>query len=153
MAHHHQKMDLNFLEDMTNLFLIRNPKQLIASFAQVIKFPTIQDIGLKKSWELFRMIKHQNPVVLDSSEILKNPRKLLIRLCEKLDIEYFDEMLKWPKGGIKEDGTWAKYWYKTVKHSTGFAKYKKKELKINSKMRSLINLCRPDYEFLKKYQI
>ena len=124
MAHHHQNMDFNFLESMTNLFLVRNPKQLIASFAQVIKFPTMQDIGLKKSWELFKMIKHQNPVVLDSSEILKNPRELLIQLCQKLDIEYFDEMLKWPKGGIKEDGTWAKYWYKNVHNSSGFSKQK-----------------------------
>ena len=48
MAHHHQQMDLDFLENMTNLFLIRNPKQLIASFAQVINEPTMQDIGLKK---------------------------------------------------------------------------------------------------------
>ncbi len=48
MAHHHQQMDLNFLENMTNLFLVRNPKQLIASFAQVISKPSMQDIGLKK---------------------------------------------------------------------------------------------------------
>ena len=50
MAHHHQNMDLNFLDSMTNLFLVRNPKQLIASFAQVIKTPSMQDIVLKKSW-------------------------------------------------------------------------------------------------------
>ena len=73
MAHHHQQMDLDFLENMTNLFLIRNPKQLIASFAQVINEPTMQDIGLKKSWELFNDIQTQNPLVLDSAEILKNP--------------------------------------------------------------------------------
>ena len=45
MAHHHQQMDLEFLHKMTNLFLVRNPKQLIASFAQVINSPTMQDIG------------------------------------------------------------------------------------------------------------
>ena len=33
-------------------------------------------------------------------------------------------MLKWPKGGIKEDGTWAKYWYKNVHNSSGFSKQK-----------------------------
>ena len=30
MSHHHTKMDLSFLNKMTNLFLVRNPKQLIA---------------------------------------------------------------------------------------------------------------------------
>ena len=88
MAHHHQQMDLDFLNKMTNLFLVRNPKQLIASFAQVINNPTMQDIGLQKSWELFNKIENQNPLVLDSSEILKNPKTLLSKLCDKLDIPF-----------------------------------------------------------------
>ena len=153
MAHHHQNMDFNFLESMTNLFLVRNPKQLIASFAQVIKFPTMQDIGLKKSWELFKMIKHQNPVVLDSSEILKNPRELLIQLCQKLDIEYFDEMLKWPKGGIKEDGTWAKYWYKNVHNSSGFSKQKTSNRELPIECESLYIESLKYYNKLKKNSI
>ena len=153
MAHHHQKMDLNFLEDMTNLFLIRNPKQLIASFAQVIKFPTIQDIGLKKSWELFKTIKYQNPVVLDSSEILKNPRKLLIKLCEKLDIEYFDEMLKWPKGKRKSDGIWAKYWYRNVENSSGFQPFQKKNIVIDKKLIPLYDKCLADYNSMYEKRI
>ena len=153
MAHHHQNMDLNFLENMTNLFLVRNPKQLIASFAQVIKFPTMQDIGLKKSWELFKMIKHQNPVVLDSSEILKNPRELLIQLCQKLDIEYFDEMLKWPKGGIKEDGAWAKYWYKNVHNSSGFSKQKTSSRELPIECESLYIESLKYYDKLKTNSI
>ena len=153
MAHHHQNMDFNFLESMTNLFLVRNPKQLIASFAQVIKFPTMQDIGLKKSWELFKMIKHQNPFVLDSSEILKNPRELLIQLCQKLDIEYFDEMLKWPKGGIKEDGTWAKYWYKNVHNSSGFSKQKTSNRELPIECESLYIESLKYYNKLKKNSI
>ena len=92
MAHHHQEMKLDFLEDMTNLFLVRNPHQLIASFAQVIDSPTMQDIGLEKSWELFNIIKKQNPVVLDSAEILKNPRELLKKLCDKLRIEFYEDV-------------------------------------------------------------
>ena len=124
MAHHHQQMDLVFLENMTNLFLVRNPKQLIASFAQVISSPNMQDIGLKKSWELFNKVEHQDPVVLDSAEILKDPKSLLSKLCDNLEINFFEEMLSWPRGGIIEDGPWAKYWYKNVHSSTGFAKQK-----------------------------
>ena len=109
---------------MTNLFLVRNPKQLIASFAQVINEPTMQDIGLKKSWELFNKTQNQNPIVLDSAEILKNPKVLLSKLCDKLEIPFYEEMLSWPAGGIKEDGSWARYWYKNVHNSTGFTKQK-----------------------------
>ncbi len=130
MAHHHQQMDLDFLENMTNLFLVRNPKQLIASFAQVINEPTMQDIGLKKSWELFNKTQNQNPIVLDSAEILKNPKVLLSKLCDKLEIPFYEEMLSWPSGGIKEDGAWAKYWYKNVHNSTGFVKQKTSEREL-----------------------
>ena len=113
MAHHHQQMDLEFLHKMTNLFLVRNPKQLIASFAQVINSPTMQDIGLQKSWELFNKIENKNPVVLDSAEILKSPKILLSKLCDKLEIPFYEEMLSWPAGGIKEDGAWQSIGIKT----------------------------------------
>ena len=137
MAHHHQQMDLRFLDKMTNLFLVRNPKQLIASFAQVITSPNMKDIGLKKSWELFNKIENQNPVVLDSAEILKNPKSLLSKLCDNLEINFFEEKLSWPSGGIPEDGPWAKYWYKNVHRSSGFAKQKTSSRELPKNCESL----------------
>ena len=137
MAHHHQQMKLDFLENMTNLFLVRNPHQLIASFAQVIENPTMQDIGLEKSWELFNIVKRQNPIVLDSAEILKDPKGLLKKLCKKLQIKFYDEMLSWKKGGIKEDGPWAKFWYKHVHNSNGFTKQKTSSRELPKNCQSL----------------
>ncbi len=137
MAHHHQQMKLDFLENMTNLFLVRNPHQLIASFAQVIENPTLQDIGLEKSWELFNIVKRQNPIVLDSAEILKDPKGLLKKLCKKLQIKFYDEMLSWKKGGIKEDGPWAKFWYKNVHNSNGFTKQKTSSRELPKNCQSL----------------
>tara|TARA_B100000475_G_scaffold30680_1_gene20315 strand:+ start:587 stop:1303 length:717 start_codon:yes stop_codon:yes gene_type:complete len=133
MAHHHNNIDLFFLKKMTNLFLIRNPKQLIASFAQVIINPSMKDIGLKESWDLFNYVSNsmnKTPIVLDSAQILKDPKKLLNKLCDNLGIDFYNEMLSWPRGGIKEDGVWAKHWYKNVHQSTGFMKQKtsKREL-------------------------
>ncbi len=149
MAHHHQNMDLDFLENMTNLFLVRNPKQLIASFAQVISTPTMQDIGLKKSWELFNKVENQNPVVLDSAEILKDPQSLLNKLCDRLGINFYTEMLSWPVGGIKEDGAWAKYWYKNVHNSTGFIKQKTSSRELPKHCESLYLEALKYYDKLK----
>tara|TARA_B100000886_G_scaffold173669_1_gene118826 strand:+ start:4472 stop:5179 length:708 start_codon:yes stop_codon:yes gene_type:complete len=137
MAHHHQQMKLDFLENMTNLFLVRNPHQLIASFAQVIENPTMQDIGLEKSWELFNIVKSQNPIVIDSGEILKDPKGLLKKLCKKLQIKFYDEMLSWKKGGIKEDGPWAKFWYKNVHNSKGFTQQKTSSRELPKNCQSL----------------
>lgn len=153
MAHHHQQMDLGFLENMTNLFLVRNPKQLIASFAQVISSPKMQDIGLKKSWELFNKIEYQNPVVLDSAQILKDPKSLLSKLCDNLGINFFEEMLSWPSGGIKEDGPWAKYWYKNVHSSSGFAKQKTSSRELPKNCESLYLEALKYYDKLKANSI
>ena len=48
MAHHYLDDDLSFLLQLENVFLIRDPRQLIASFSKVIEHPTMQDIGLKR---------------------------------------------------------------------------------------------------------
>ena len=52
MAHHHIGLNLDYLTSLRNIFLIRDPRQLIASFAQVIEHPTLQDIGLKEEVDL-----------------------------------------------------------------------------------------------------
>jgi hypothetical protein len=127
MAHHHEGLDWNYLNEMHNVFLIRDPKQLIASFAQVIPNPTIQDIGLKHEAELLDYVlehgKH-SPIVIDSNNILKDPERGLSKLCIDLAIPFEKEMLSWKKGAIPEDGAWAHYWYKNVHNSTDFTKQK-----------------------------
>ena len=97
----------------------------------------MQDIGLEKSWELFHIVKRQNPIVLDSAEILKDPKGLLKKLCKKLQIKFYDEMLSWKKGGIKEDGPWAKFWYKNVHNSKGFTKQKTSSRELPKNCQSL----------------
>ena len=39
---------------------------------------------------------------------------MLIDLCDFSEIKFHSKMLSWKKGGIAEDGIWAKYWYKNV---------------------------------------
>lgn len=133
MAHHYYNIsDTSFLGDLVNVFLIRNPKKLIASFAQVISNPTMQDIGLKKEWELYNHLTTigQEPIIMDSGEVLQNPRKVLTELCEKINIPFSEEMLSWSAGARSEDGVWAQYWYESVWQSTGFAKQKSSDREL-----------------------
>jgi hypothetical protein len=122
MAHHLDQQDWSFLKKMANVFLIREPKRLIASFAKVIPNPTLLDIGLGLEFEIFKYLESNNLpiIVLDSHEVLKSPRKVLNKLCDQLGISFDEEMLSWSAGPRKEDGLWAKYWYASVHKSTGF---------------------------------
>ena len=95
----------------------------MASFSKVIENPTIDDIGIKKAAMLFNYLKSNNktPIVIDSDELLKNPKEYLKKLCKLLEIPFSEAMLTWQKGGIPEDGIWAPYWYTNVHNSTGFS--------------------------------
>ncbi|UTW62311.1 sulfotransferase family protein [bacterium SCSIO 12741] len=122
MAHHIINTDLGFLDDLTNLFLIRDTTQLIRSFQKVIPNPIMRDIGVQREWELYEYLKNKgkNPLVLDSGQLLKDPEGVLRRLCEGLNIPFDPNMLSWPAGARKEDGIWAEWWYKGVHQSTCF---------------------------------
>ncbi|MEL7145836.1 MAG: sulfotransferase family protein [Bacteroidota bacterium] len=119
MAHHILWDDLSAVRHWKNVFLIRDPWELIISFAKVIPNPAIEDIGLKRAASLYQMLGDES-VVVDSNEILKSPPTVLAAVCRQLGVETDDNMLQWSAGARKEDGVWAKYWYANVHQSTGF---------------------------------
>ena len=157
MAQHNTEgNDLSWTKCMDNLFLIREPEEVIASYYSI--FPIDDDLllGFKQQKELFKYILETTgkiSPVINSRTILTNPEKALKKLCGCLDIKFSEKMLKWPPGTRKSDGIWAKYWYKNVINSSGFKKNKKKEVTITSKMQPLVDRCRSSYEYLKQYQI
>ena len=155
MAHHHIEIDDHFLLNVRNLFLIRNPAELINSFSKVIKDPTMNDIGIRKSWELYTHLIDcgKKPVVLDSGELLKNPPCMLERLCKAINIPYDDTMQSWPTGARKEDGIWAKYWYHNVHKSTGFIKSIPQKIELLKKLQALYESSLPYYNELFKISI
>ena len=122
MAHHYLDEDLSFLLQLENVFLIRDPKQLIASFSKVIEHPTMQDIGLKREWELYQYLidNGHTPLVLDSNQVLNNPKEVLTSACKYLGVPFDMAMLSWPVGSIAQDGVWASHWYHSVWESKGW---------------------------------
>jgi hypothetical protein len=124
MAHHMEVMKKPFFDNSVNIFLIRNPKQIIASYAQVIEKPVMRDIGIEYQFTLFQQLSKQNNkvIVLDSGLSLQNPEAVLKKLCTAVNIPFQSSMLHWGKGPKSYDGIWAKHWYANVHNSTGFEK-------------------------------
>lgn len=147
MAHHYLEEEPDFLLDLNNVFLIRDPKKLISSFSNVIPNPSLRDIGIKRGYELYQYLMNNGKkcLVLDSGEVLKNPEKVLISLCEGLEIPFKKEMLHWKPGPRLEDGVWAKYWYKNVHQSSGFQKNITKEVDLPERLIPLYEDTLPYY--------
>ncbi len=155
MTHHLVQLNESFLAQMKNIIFIRDPKQIISSYAQIRPDVNMQDIGIEKQWQLFEQLTANNLhcVVLDSNEILKAPEKVLMALCEKLDIQYYQSMLHWPAGPKTEDGVWAKYWYDNVHLSTGFEKQKTSSRELPEYLEPLSNVSKKYYDQLYQHSI
>lgn len=152
MIHHLLGLNLSFMKHTINIILTRDPKEMLPSFDKVISNPKIDDVGYKLHVDLMQHFKKYNIdyVVLDSKRVLLNPRRVLEKLCEAIEIPFQESMLFWQKGARPEDGVWAKHWYGNIHNSTGFIPYKKKEEVFPEHLKTLLNDCQPYYKQLLK---
>ena len=155
MTHHLVDIPHSDLLDFTNILLIRPPERIIFSYQKVISKPDIDDIGIKAQAELFEFLhsNKQTPIVLDTHELLKAPKKVLRMLFEKIGLDFDPSVLSWKAGPRKEDGVWAKHWYSNVHSSTGFQALSKKEITINKDLIPLLDKCNDIYKLLFQHAI
>lgn len=152
MAHHLlPELDREWLKGVTNCFLIREPREMLASLSHFIPQPTLEDTGLPQQVEIFSGIVEASrtvPIVVDSRDVLQNPRAMLTSLCNALKLPFREEMLSWPPGKRETDGIWGKYWYGSVEETTGFSPYRHRDVELSDTLSSLCRHCETLYEQL-----
>lgn len=154
MAHHIEVMsNRDFLSKCINIFLIRNPKQIIASYAQVIHKVTLRDIGIEYEWKLFNELSDPKSIVLDSGLLLENPTSVLKQVCERAGISFEKEMLNWQAGPKPYDGVWASHWYANVHKSVGFEKQATSERSLSAHLKPLAEEADEYYQKLLQHAI
>ena len=155
MTHHLAGLDYDFLLDMQNVILIRDPRRIIASFAKVIPNPGMDDVGVARQVDLLRFLQKKQPdvQVVDAKDLLMDPPRILGLLCARLGIPFYSEMLNWDSGARPEDGVWAPHWYANVHRSTGFIPYVEKAVDLSPDLEQLAQQCQPYYEELRSFAI
>lgn len=150
MTHHLIHIDWEFMLRTENVMLIRNPREIIASYSKVIPNPAMQDVGVEKQLEVFDFLNKNRRLtaVVDARELLLNPRSVLTQLCDLLGIDFEEKMLQWQPGPRPEDGVWAKYWYANVHRSSGFQPFVEKNVELPTQLECLAESCQPFYEKL-----
>ena len=93
------------------------------------------------------------PPVIDSTDVLRNPRDMLGALCERLGVAFTDAMLEWPPGVRESDGIWAKHWYPEVETSTGWRPYRPKDDPVPDSLTGVLEQCNAIYEQLYPHRI
>ena len=134
------EVDRSFLASMKNCFLIRDPRDVIASYHARRPNPELADLGFLQQAELYRWVRDntdQEPPVLDARDVANHPREVLTQLCERLDLGFDESMLRWPAGRRDSDGIWARHWYGAVEQSTGWSPYRASSEPLPARLESM----------------
>jgi len=157
MTHHLlDSMSRDWMDDVVNCFLIRDPAQVIASYAAKRDHVTLEDIGMVQQGEIYSYLHARSgvrPVVLDARDILENPRAMLNSFCNAIDVPFDEAMLHWPKGPRDSDGIWAAHWYHNVETSGSFAPYKHTQAILTPPQTALAEACAPHYRMLYEHRL
>jgi hypothetical protein len=149
-------MPLDWLDRVTNCFLIRDPEQVVASFTIQRPDAAEWELGFEQQARLFDHVCDRlghAPPVIDAADVLKDPRGTLETLCAALGVVFSEHMLAWPPGPRTSDGVWAPHWYAAVERSTGFAPYREREPKLSDFQRELADQCKAHYERIAVYRL
>jgi hypothetical protein len=151
MTHHLlPEVGEDWMVGLRHAFLIRDPAQVITSYARVRTDPDLADLGFEQQLRIFR--RFSGPVV-DADDLLRDPAGVLRRLCTALDIEFQPAMLAWPAGPRASDGVWARHWYAAVEASTGFAPPRPARVDVPDRLQPLLEQARPYYDELAAHRI
>jgi hypothetical protein len=130
--------------------LIRDPRELLASYTRVRAEPTLDDLGLRQQAEIFEAF---GGPVLDSADLLADPARLLGLLCQALGVPFDEHMLCWPAGPRDSDGVWAPWWYDSVIASTGFEPPRPRTAELPARLAPLAEQCQPYFDRLHSYRL
>ena len=160
MTHHMlPEFGRDWIDGVSNAFLIRAPEAVLASYARKRPGPLgLDEIGLPAQLALFDRAADRlgrAPPVVDGRDVQADPRRALAALCAALDLPFDEGMLAWPPGRRDSDGVWAPAWYAEVEKSTGFAPpgAEPRFDDLPDSLKSIADAARPLYERLARHKL
>lgn len=157
MTHHLlPEIDRDWIVDLANVFLIRDPREVILSYIKKNPEPALEDLGYLQQCELFDFVrKRTNSIlpVVDAKDVLQNPKQTLRLLCDAIGVQFDEAMLSWPPGLRETDGVWAKHWYDAVARSTSFQPYQPRHGEVPDSLHDVYQRCRDCYDKLYQHRL
>lgn len=157
MTHHLLPgMETGWVHHLTNIFLIRDPAQVVESYLKSRATVVPEDIGLLQQQRLFDEVAQSlghAPPVIDADDFLRAPETHLRALCQHLGITFTERMLHWPAGPRDSDGVWAPHWYAAVWASTGFEPLRERQPQLSGRALAVAEACRPAYKALREHRM
>ena len=159
-------VDLTWMRQVQNCFLIRSPAEVIVSMSEFRNLvpgrevdleETARRVGIPQLRRLFDLaceIHGGPPPVIDANDVLRDPSRVLRAFCQAVGMPFDpDKPIQWAAGRHKDDGAWADHWYEKVYNTTCLGPFRKKELKIPKELEPVVEVCMPTYDYIASFKM
>jgi hypothetical protein len=147
------------LKALTHSFLIRTPEKSVPSYyrccsgeqAKETGFETYDpdEAGYRESVTLFKYLTSIGiePIIVDSSDLINTPKKLMQVYCKHVGIPYLEGMIEWKAEKVESFDKW-KGFHDDAQQSTGFKEVKREKETLPEIVEKTIEENREPYEWL-----
>lgn len=148
--------DTAFLaEDAVHTFLIRSPRETIASYYKLNPAVRAEQIGFGHQVQIFEAVRAATgrvPFVMDAAQLLAEPAIVIAAFCAAVGIDYRPEALNWQPGHRGEWGP-SQRWHEEVSRTSGFGVTRKSSeaaelVSGNDRLAAMLDYQQPFYERL-----
>ncbi|WP_433338055.1 sulfotransferase family protein [Spirillospora sp. CA-294931] len=103
-------------------FLIRHPRETIASCHALNPSIRYDQIGFEALHELFALVRShtgETPVVIDAEDLMADPEGVVRAYCARMRIPFHADALAW-RPGVRKEWLLTRKWHQDVSASSGF---------------------------------
>jgi hypothetical protein len=156
------EVGLDWMREVRNCFLIRDPAEVITSMAEFRGLAHDVEEGarlvgipqLERIFDRACEIEDGPPLVIDANDLLADPVRVLSRFCAAVGLPYEPgQDITWAPGRHARDGAWADAWYRKVYRTTGLEPYESRETVVPPELQPVVDRCRPTYERIAAFRI
>lgn len=108
--------------DARHVFLIRHPRETIASYYAINPEVQRDQIGFEALFELFEAVQEQTgeePLVLDAEDLVEDPEGVIEAFCARVGIDFKPAALAW-RPGARTEWQPSEQWHRDASASSGF---------------------------------
>lgn len=150
--------DADFLRLADHTFLVRDPREAIASHFALNPRLNRDEIGFAWLAEIFDAVRAATggtPVVVDSADLMSDPTGTVARFCELVGIDYRPEALNWSPGMASGWQRSAK-WHEGTSSTSGFApsgRHYETSVDNSPVLAGYLDYHQPHYERLRSHRL
>jgi hypothetical protein len=107
--------------DAVHTFLIRHPRETIASYHAMNPDAPLHKIGFESQYEIFAAVRRltgRDPVVVDSGDLVRRPTDTVAAYCALVGIDFRPDALHW-RPTDRPEWELSRRWHADVAVSTG----------------------------------